>query len=211
MLYIDCDHLKPNEESQGEFREFEKPNLENEKKIKVVGVFNETVIVTDEFSSSCFLFISYRGFQIKLSRKIDAISCFQNHLQLVWTRPRDMYFLPGVARMAVRTDKNFIIIDLRFFQITQMLTFREKFSMYYLKFECSKYDKALYLFGANPQWCGIYHPEMGEFILKFGIWQGMTLQELCANAIVNYFNVSEIKSFSLPQVLIEEILSFKLY
>ena len=83
MLYIDCDHLKPNEESQGEFREFEKPNLENEKKIKVVGVFNETVIVTDEFSSSCFLFISYRGFQIKLSRKIDAISCFRNHLQLV--------------------------------------------------------------------------------------------------------------------------------
>lgn len=213
MLYIDCDHLKPNEESQTEFREFEKPSLlENEKNFKVISVFNETVIVTDKFTSSCFLFISYKGFQIKFSRKIDASSCFQNHLQLLWTHPYDIYFLPGAARMAVRTDKNFVvIIDLRIFQITQMLTFRERFSMYFLKFKYSKCDRALYLLGANSDWSGIYDPERGEFILKFGIWQGMSLQELCVNVIVNYFSVSEIKSFSLPQSLIEEILSFKLY
>ena len=86
MLYIDCEHLKSNEESQAEFREFEKPSLlKNDINFKVASIFNETVIVTDIYNSSCFLFISYRGFQIKLSRKIDASSCFQNHLQLLWT------------------------------------------------------------------------------------------------------------------------------
>ena len=38
--------------------------------------------------------------------------------------------------MAVRTDKNVVaIIDLRIFQITQMLTFIEKFGKYFLKFK----------------------------------------------------------------------------
>ena len=114
--------------------------------------------------------------------------------------------------MAVRTDKNFIvIIDLRNFQITQKLIFRERFSMYFLKFKYSKYDRALYLLGANSDWSGLYDPERGEFILKFGIWLGMSLQELCVNVIVNYFSVSEIKSFRLPQFLTEEVLDNKLY
>ena len=211
MLYIDCDHLKPNQESQAEFRKFEKPNLqENEKNFRVVSVFNETVIATGEYMS-CFLFISYRGFQIKLSRKIDASSCFQNYPPLLWKYPSDIYFLPGAARMAVRTDKNFIfIIDLRIFQITQMLTFRKSLSSYFLKFKHSQYDRALYLLGGYYGWVGQY-VEIGEFILKFNIWQGMSLRELCISVIVDYFSVREIKSFSLPQVLIKEILSFKLY
>ena len=212
MLYIDCDHLKSNEKSQLEFREFEKPNLqENKKNFKVFSVFNETVIVTDKFYTSCFLFISYKGYQIKLSRRIDASSCFQNHLQLSWIHPYDIYFLPGAARMAVRTDKNFIvIIDLRIFQITQMLTFRERFCLYFLKFNYSKYERALYLLGRTWDCLGLIGPERREFILKFGIWQGISL-ELCVIVIVNYFSVSEIKSFRLPQFLIEEILDNKLY
>ena len=114
--------------------------------------------------------------------------------------------------MAVRTDKNFVAItDLRIFQITQMLTFIEKFSKYFLKFKYSIYDRALYLLGANSDWSGIYDSERGEFILKFCFWQGISLQGLCLSKIVNYFGVSEIKSFSLPQFLIEEVLSFKLY
>ena len=211
MLYIDCDHLKPNEESQAEFREFEKPNLqENEKNFKVVGVFNETVIVTDKVTSSCFLFISYKGFQIKLSRKIDASSCFQNHLQLLWTHPYDIYFIPGAARMAVRTGKDFVIIDLRNFQITQILTFNERFST--LEFKYSKYDRALYLDGFDMDVEeDLDDLDASDCVLKFGIWQGMSLQEFCINVIVNYFSVSEIKSFRLPQVLIEEILALKLY
>ena len=114
--------------------------------------------------------------------------------------------------MAVRTDKNFIvIIDLRIFQITQMLTFRERFCMYFLKFNYSKYERALYLLGRTWDCLGLIGPERPEFILKFGIWQGISLQELCVNVIVNYFSVSEIKSFRLPQFLIEEILDNKLY
>ena len=114
--------------------------------------------------------------------------------------------------MAVRTDKNVVaIIDLRIFQITQMLTFIEKFGKYFLKFKYSIYDRALYLLGANSDWSGIYDSERGEFILKFCFWQRMSLQELCLSEIVNYFGVSEIKSFSLPQFLIEEVSSFKLY
>ena len=211
MLYIDCDHLKTNEESQAEFREFEKPNLqENEKNFKVVGVFNEIVIVTDKVTSSCFLFISYKGFQIKLSRKIDASSCFQNHLQLLWTHPYDIYFIPGAARMAVRTGKDFVIIDLRNFQITQILTFNERFST--LEFKYSKYDRALYLDGFDMDVEeDLDDLDASDCVLKFGIWQGMSLQEFCINVIVNYFSVSEIKSFRLPQVLIEEILALKLY
>ena len=212
MLYIDCDHLKPNEESQAEFREFEKPNLqENEKNLKVVGIFNETVIVADKFTSSCSLFISYKGFQIKMSRKIDVSSCFQNHLQLSWTHPYDIYFIPGAARMAVRTDKDFVvIIDLRNFQITQILTFNERFSM--LEFKYSKYDRALYLDGFDMDTEeDLDDLDASDCVLKFGIWQGMSLQEFCINVIVNYFSVSEIKSFRQPQVLIEEILALKLY
>ena len=194
MLYIDGEHLKSNEEIQAEFREFENPNLlKNEINFKVASIFSETVIVTDIYTSSCFLVISYRGFQIKLSRKIDASSCFQNHLQLLWTHTYDIYFLPGAARMAVRTDKSFVvIIDLRIF------------SKYFLKFKYSIYDRALYLLGADSDWSGIYDSERGEFILKFCFWQGMPLQELCLSEIVNYFGVSEIKSFSLPQAFFKK-------
>ena len=210
MLYIDCDHLKPNKKIQAEFREFEKPNLlGNEKNLKVVSVFNETVIVTDKLTSSYFLFISYKGFQIKLSRKIDASSSF--HLRFLWSHRGALHFLPGVARMAVTTDKNFvIIIDLRNFQVSQILTFKERFLL--LEFKYSKYDRALYLDGADMDIDEDIHDlNAGDCMLKFGIWQGMSLQELCVNVIVNYFSVSEIKSFRLPQFLIEEILTVKLY
>ena len=71
MLYIDGEHLKSNEEIQAEFREFENPNLlKNEINFKVASIFSETVIVTDIYTSSCFLVISYRGFRLNYQEKL---------------------------------------------------------------------------------------------------------------------------------------------
>ena len=111
--------------------------------------------------------------------------------------------------MAARTDKYFVvIIDLRNFQITQILTFKEGFRI--LEFKHSKYDRTLYLDGFDMDTDdNLDDLDAIECILKFGICQRMSLQELCINVIVNYFCVSEIKSFRLPQFLIEEILTVR--
>ena len=111
--------------------------------------------------------------------------------------------------MAARTDKYFVvIIDLCNFQITQILTFKERFRI--LEFKHSKYDRTLYLDGFDMDTDdNLDDLDASECILKFGICQRMSLQELCINVIVNYFCVSEIKSFRLPQFLIEEILTVR--
>ena len=81
-----------------------------------------------------------------------------------------------------------------------------------LEFKYSKYDRALYLDGFDMDTEeDLDDLDASDCVLKFGIWQGMSLQEFCINVIVNYFSVSEMKSFRQPQVLIEEILALKLY
>ena len=102
--------------------------------------------------------------------------------------------------MLLITEANQVVaIDLRTFQVMQILIVPQCCKKNYFHFKCSEDKKTLLL--ATSEDLKVNR------VLKYQFYFGLSLKEKAMNTVANIFNANEIKSAGLPQSLMKEMLA----
>ena len=98
--------------------------------------------------------------------------------------------------MLLITEANqVVVIDLRTFQVMQILIVPQCCKKSYFHFKCSEDKKTLLL--ATSEDLKVNR------VLKYQFYFGLSLKEKAMNTVANIFNANEIKSAGLPQSLMK--------
>ena len=203
VLYLDIDDLVANQTNTREFVDFQKPQqLVKQEKYNVIGVFDSTIILTSVDNPSICYFITYEKLHLKSLRKIDLDFCsVGDDLRISWYHRGKLYFVTEARRMCLVTVANqVVVIDLRTFQVMQILIVPQSFKNNHFHFRCSQDKKTLLLATSE-------NLKVVNGILKYQFYIGPSLREKALNTVANIFNAKEIESAGLPQSLVKEILT----
>ena len=203
VLYLDIDDLVVNQTNTREFIDLKKPHqLVRKEKYNVIGVFDSTIILTSVDNPSICYFITYEKSHLKSFRKID-LDFFSvgDDLRISWHHRGRLYLVAEARRMCLITESNqVVVIDLRTFQVMQVLIVPQCFKNNHFHFRCSQ-DKTTLLLATSEDLKVI------NGMLKYQFYTGSSLREKAINSVANILKASEIKSAGLPQSLVKEILT----
>ena len=208
VLYIDDSLLKINEISEIEFVKLEIPStLDDNKALTVIGIYKKTVILIDQVNDTeHFYFLTYEGSHLKSCKRMNICETFElaeHGFNKFSVSQFNYVIIPELGKMLISSDTIIFAIDLRTFQVAQALKIPIVEDEWYDWFPYSKNRKELIIMMEYMD---------KKFILRFSLIHDLSLKELAIDFVLNNFSTDKVsKYYSLPQSLLQEILSKKIH
>ena len=209
VLYIDYSVLKINEASEIEFVELQRPRFfDDEINVDVIGIYKKTIILIDHVNRpENFYFLTYEGSHLRLCKRMNICETFE--LEKHGFKKLGAFFLfdheiiPELGKMLIASGAIIFVIDVRTFEVVQALNIS-------IVVEDDLY--VWYSYSKNRRELIIWINQMDKkFVLRFSLIHDLSLKEQAINFVLNNFSTCKISKCSLPQSLLQEILSKKIY
>lgn len=208
--------MKANETNKLCFLELHKPRkLDEEENLYLIGTYKTTVILMDDCVGQFkhvpkyFHFLKYEGSHLKSCNGMSLKEIFQKSKhgvsEYIELCPYDYKIVTEIGKMIVISGTTIMcIIDLKTAEIMQALnsSIVEKGELYHW-FLNSKNRKELVV---------VVDYIVRKYIFRFSLIYGFSsLKEQTIDFVINNFNTDKISQSSLPQSLVQEIISKKIY
>ena len=185
-LYIDHKNLIPHEVNKKKIIDMDKPDELEKNNLIILGVFKATIIVVPNVNSHFCYLVSYNErLQLKACKTIYLSTCINNDIRLYW----DHYekYIAEVCKMILVTSSNFsVVIDLRTFQVNQILEYTIPHLPFQLYFILSKDEKMLNVLCEEI----VGRPAL---LLKYTLFKGLSLKDIALAYAVENFNIERFK------------------
>lgn len=143
---------------------------------------------------------------VKIKKEIDLAELFTNYKHYI-PFGFELDVFPSAMKALVRSRESYVIVvDLRLGIVSQILTYIDCFWQHKLLVDFSRNGKEIRLIGKERSSVGLANkPGTDYMCLKFSVWNGMKLTDLCKKTLTHYFSWEKIQSFGLSKHLLKDI------
>ncbi|XP_057306991.1 uncharacterized protein LOC130645129 [Hydractinia symbiolongicarpus] len=147
---------------------------------------------------------------VRIRKEIDLAKLFTNYKHYI-PFGFELDVFPSAMKALVRSREMWslcyvVVVDLRLGIVSQILTYIDCFWQHKLLVDFSRNGKEIRLIGKERSSGGPGSKPGTEYMcIKFSVWNGMKLTDLCKKTLTHYFSWETIQTFGLSKHLLKDI------